>query len=31
MTAQQNQETIRTCVEVGMNGIVYKPVNKKGL
>ena len=31
MTAFQNQDTVNQCVQVGMNGIFNKPVNKKGL
>ena len=31
MTAFQNETTVEKCVDVGMNGILYKPVNKKGL
>ena len=31
MTAHQNESTVSKCVQTGMNGILYKPVNKKGL
>lgn len=31
MTAHANSSVIAKCVEAGMNGILHKPVNKKGL
>lgn len=30
-TAYQSEATVRRCVSVGHNGILYKPVNRKGL
>ena len=31
MTAYKNEQTVSRCVAAGLNGILYKPVNKKGL
>ena len=31
MTAVQIESVVAECVKVGMNGILYKPVNKKGI